>query len=175
MQEVFWGERWRHTCVPASAPPPKSSRNLCPGWKPVRCGAEWNHAAPATHRDRCTAVDLPEDGSSDALSARQAYGKPLYHGLGAGRQAAQRCARGGRAPPARPTTQPPTTLPAGSPPPHTPNQLPMCESRARLVTPPADLCWATPSPAPPSRRQNRIFSRAAESCMYRGCTLQSVF
>ena len=62
--------------------------------------------------------------------------KPLYHGLGAGRQAAQRCARGGRAPPARPTTQPPTTLPAGSPPPHTPNQLPMCESRARLVTPP---------------------------------------
>eukprot|EP01043_Picozoa_sp_COSAG02_P024404 COSAG02_NODE_1332_length_13211_cov_14.766397_5_plen_106_part_00 len=43
-------------------------------------GAESNHAAAAADRDRCTAVDMPEDGSPDALSARQAYGKPAYHG-----------------------------------------------------------------------------------------------
>ena len=28
-------ERWRRTCAAAPAPPPKSSRNLCLGWKPV--------------------------------------------------------------------------------------------------------------------------------------------
>jgi hypothetical protein len=28
--------RWRRTCAAAPAPPPKSSRNLCLGWKPVR-------------------------------------------------------------------------------------------------------------------------------------------
>ena len=71
-----------------------------PGLEARVGGAESNHAAPATHRDRCTAVDLPEDGSPDALSARQAYGKPTYHGPVAGRQAARWGARSERAPPA---------------------------------------------------------------------------
>ena len=56
-------------------------------------GAESNHAAAAADRDRCTAVGLPEDGSPDALSARQAYGKPPYHGPVAGRQAVAHGAR----------------------------------------------------------------------------------
>eukprot|EP01043_Picozoa_sp_COSAG02_P059688 COSAG02_NODE_7653_length_2911_cov_2.530939_1_plen_132_part_10 len=64
-----------------------------PGLEAHVGGAEWNHAAPATHWDRCTAVDLPKDGSSDALSARQAYGKPPYHGPVAGRQAVAHGAR----------------------------------------------------------------------------------
>ena len=64
-----------------------------PGLEAHVGGAEWNHAAPATHRDRCTAVGLPEDGSPDALSARQAYGKPPYHGPVAGRQAVAHGAR----------------------------------------------------------------------------------
>ena len=152
-------KRWRHTCARTSSPPPNSSPNLCPAWKPGCGDAESNHAGPPTDRDRCAAVDTPEDGLPDALSALQAYGKPLYHGLGAGRQAAQRCARGGRAPPARPTTQPPATLPAGSPPPHTPNQLPVCESRARLVTPPPS--WAG---QPLAQRHQR----AAADCMFSG-------
>ena len=147
-------KRWRHTCARTSSPPPNSSPNLSPAWKPGCGDAESNHAGPPTDRDRCAAVDTPEDGLPDALSARQAYGKPLYHGLGAGRQAAQWCARGGRAPPARPTTQPPATLPAGSPPPHTPNQLPMCESRARLVTPPPS--WAGQPLAQRHQRAARI-------------------
>ena len=88
-------KRWRRTCARTSSPPPNSSPNLCPAWKPGCGDAESNHAVPPTDRDRCAAVDTPEDGLPDALSGRQAYGKPLYHGLGAGRQAAQRCARGG--------------------------------------------------------------------------------
>ena len=106
-----------------------------PGLEAHVGGAEWNHAAPATHRDRCTAVDLPEDGSPDALSARQAYGNPPYHGPVAGRQAVAHGARRERAPLARSAAQPPATLPAGSPPPHPPTQLPLCASRARAVTP----------------------------------------
>jgi hypothetical protein len=77
-------KRWRHTCARTSSPPPNSSPNLCPAWKPGCGDAESNHAGPPTNRDRCAAVDTPEDGLPDALSARQAYGKPLYHGLGLG-------------------------------------------------------------------------------------------
>ena len=128
-------ERWRRTCAAAPAPPPKSSQNLCPGWKPVRCGVESNHAARSVDRDRCTAVDMPKDGSPDALSARQAYGKPPYHGPVAGRQAVAHGARRERAPLARSAAQPPATLPAGSPPSHPPTQLPLCARRARAVTP----------------------------------------
>ena len=107
-----------------------------PGLEARVGGAESNHAARATHRDRCTAVGLPEDGSPDALSARQAYGKPPYHGPVAGRQAVAHGARRERAPLARSAAQPPATLPAGSPPPHPPTQLPLCARRARAVTPP---------------------------------------
>ena len=107
-----------------------------PGLEARVGGAESNHAAPAAHRDRCTAVDLPEDGSPDALSARQAYGNPPYHGPVAGRQAVAHGARRERAPLARSAAQPPATLPAGSPPPHPPTQLPLCARRARAVTPP---------------------------------------
>ena len=77
-------KRWRRTCARTSSPPPNSSPNLCPAWKPGCGDAESNHAGPPTDRDRCAAVDTPEDGLPDALSARQAYGKPLYHGLGGG-------------------------------------------------------------------------------------------
>ena len=73
-------------------------------------GAESNHAAAAADRDRCTAVDLPKDGSSDALSARQAYGKPPYHGPVAGRQAVAHGARRERPSLARPATQPPAMI-----------------------------------------------------------------
>ena len=83
-------------------------------------GAESNHAAAAADRDRCTAVGLPEDGSPDALSARQAYGNPPYRGASARRRAAAQGARGERAPPVQPTTPPRPTLPAGSPPPYPP-------------------------------------------------------
>eukprot|EP01043_Picozoa_sp_COSAG02_P034217 COSAG02_NODE_2381_length_8995_cov_3.430980_10_plen_59_part_01 len=51
------------------------SKTPVPGLE-AREGAESNHAAVAADRDCCTAVDMPEDGSPDALSARQAYGKP---------------------------------------------------------------------------------------------------
>ena len=44
-------------------------------------GAEWNHAAAAADRDRCTAVDMPEGDPPDTLSARQAYGNPPYLSL----------------------------------------------------------------------------------------------
>ena len=71
-----------------------------PGLEARAGGAESNHAAPAADRDRCTAVDTPEDGPSDTLSARQAYGKPPYHAPVAGRQAARWGARSERAPPA---------------------------------------------------------------------------
>ena len=107
-----------------------------PGLEARVGGAEWNHAARSANRDRCTAIDLPEDGSPDALSARQAYGKPPYHGPVAGRQAVAHGARRERAPLARSAAQPPATLPAGSPPPHPPTQLPLCARRARAVTPP---------------------------------------
>jgi len=106
-----------------------------PGLEARAGGAESNHAAAAADRDRCTAVDMPEDGSPDALSARQAYGKPPYHGPVAGRQAVAHGARRERPPLARPAAQPPATLPAGSPPPHPPTQLPLCARRARAVTP----------------------------------------
>ena len=71
-----------------------------PGLEARVGGAEWNHAARSADRDRCTAIDLPEDGSPDALSARQAYGKPPYHGPVAGRHASRLGARSERAPPA---------------------------------------------------------------------------
>ena len=58
-----------------------------PGLEARVGGVESNHATPTAHRDHCTAVDLPEDGSPDALSARQAYGNPPYHGPVARRQA----------------------------------------------------------------------------------------
>ena len=87
-----------------------------PGLEARVGGAEWNHAARSADRDRCTAIGLPEDGSPDALLARQAYGNPPYRGPGAGRQAAAQGARGERAPPVQPTTPPRPTLPAGSPP-----------------------------------------------------------
>ena len=106
-----------------------------PGLEACAGGAESNHAALAADRDRCTAVDMPKDGSPDALSARQAYGKPPYHGPVAGRQAVAHGARRERAPLARSAAQPPATLPAGSPPPHPPTQLPLCARRARAVTP----------------------------------------
>ena len=124
----------------------------------MRCGVESNHAAPATHRDRCTAVDLPENGSSDALSARQAYGKPPYHGPVAGRQAVAHGARRERPPPARPAAHPPATLPAGSPPPHPATQLSLCASTARAATPPSRQPWASPSSAPPSRRRELLWT-----------------
>ena len=69
-----------------------------PGFEAHVGGAESNHAAPAADRGRCTAVDTPEKGPPDTLSARQAYGKPPYHAPVAGRQAARRGARSERAP-----------------------------------------------------------------------------
>ena len=130
---------------------PKSA----PGLEAHVGGAESNHAARSADRDRCAAVDLPEDGSPDALSARQAYGKPPYHGPVAGRQAVAHGARRERPPPARPATQHPATLPAGSLPPHPPTQLSLCASTARAATPRR----GSPGHHPAQRRHP-----AAESC-----------
>ena len=84
---------------------PEELRLPVPVREPHVACAQSPHAAPATHRDRCTAVGLPEDGSPDALSARQAYGNPPYHGPVAGRQAVAHGARRERAPLARSAAQ----------------------------------------------------------------------
>ena len=119
---------------------------------------ESNHAARSVDRDRCAAVGMPEDGPSDALSARQGRGKPPNHGPVAGRQAVAHGARRERPPPARPAAQPSATLPAGSPPPHPATQLSLCASTARAATPPSRQPWASPSSAPPSRRRELLWT-----------------
>ena len=104
----------------------------------------------------------------DARGAAHGFCKHITSRISeSGRQAAQRCARGGRAPPARPTTQPPTTLPAGSPAPHPPTQLPLCASIARLVTPPPiGAGQRLAQPHHPAARIAFAVARAAESCNF---------